>query len=407
MSSIVDNSSFRPYLLSHLRLILGRISSKHFEWQGTWKSSFLGLHGQLVSPDCSNLFSDMLYRPFQCSQIDLRRIAKNIPHANKIHRLTDLSRTEFSHRWSDRPFILTDPVKRWPCFRAWTIDSLLQQYGDIVFRAESVDWPLTKYIDYMINTSDENPLYLFDRNFVDKMRLIPGKDGDTYWTPDCFGKDLFTLLGDQRPDSRWLIIGPERSGSTFHKDPNATSAWNAVITGSKYWIMFPSTDRLPPPPGVYVSSDQSEVTSPLSIAEWLLTYHEEARHTAGCREGVCYAGEVLHVPSGWWHLVVNLEASIAITQNFIPEAHLSAALDFLKNKKKQISGFADHIEDPYTLFVKELENSRPDLLVTLEEKKDKKRKWDDLVREGADYNSEDVKTFSFGFGADISDENIP
>ena len=34
-------------------------------------------------------------------------------------------------------------------------------------------------------------------------------------------------------------MGPSRSGSTFHKDPNSTSAWNAVIRGSKKWIMYP------------------------------------------------------------------------------------------------------------------------------------------------------------------------
>ncbi len=62
--------------------------------------------------------------------------------------------------------------------------------------------------------------------------------------------------------------------------------------------MFPSSDDTPPPPGVFISEDQAEVTSPLSIAEWLLAYHTEARNTKGCLEGVCYEGEVLHVPSG-------------------------------------------------------------------------------------------------------------
>lgn len=47
-----------------------------------------------------------------------------------------------------------------------------------------------------------------------------------------------------------------------------------------------------------MSDDQSEVTSPLSIAEWLFSFHAEARKTKGCIEGICNEGEVLHVPSG-------------------------------------------------------------------------------------------------------------
>ena len=98
---------------------------------------------------------------------------------------------------------------------------MLQKYGDVKFRAEAVDWPLKIYVDYMNNNQDESPLYLFDRSFVEKMNLDVRKGGQ-YWPPETFGKDLFAVLGDQRPDSRWLIVGPERSGSTFHKDPNAT-----------------------------------------------------------------------------------------------------------------------------------------------------------------------------------------
>lgn len=261
-------------------------------------------------------------------------------------------------------------------------------------------------MDYMNDNSDESPLYLFDSNFVDKMNLNVGTDeSGAYWPPDCFGEDLFALLGDQRPESRWLIIGPERSGSTFHKDPNATSAWNAVLRGSKYWIMFPNAPSAPPPPGVYVSDDQSEVTSPLSIAEWLLTFHAEARQTKGCVEGVCGEGEVLHVPSGWWHLVVNLSPAIAITQNFTPRAHLAAALDFLKNKPEQISGFKDDVKDPYAVFVSKLKERHPDLLEQVIKEsaiEGKKRKWDEVVQE--ETSEAKGAAFSFGFGDDDNND---
>ncbi|KAL8774705.1 MAG: hypothetical protein Q9209_000644 [Squamulea sp. 1 TL-2023] len=188
------------------------------------------------------------------------------------------------------------------------------------------------------------------------------------------------------------------------------SAWNAVLTGSKYWIMFPSSPSDPPPPGVYVSEDQSEVTSPLSIAEWLIGFHSEARKTRGCREGICKEGEVLHVPSGWWHLVVNLSPSIAITQNFVPRAHLAKVLAFLKNKPEQVSGFKSDMNDPYDLFVSRLKKKHLDLqregLTEVESLRGgKKRKWEELIGSTRDQRLTSCG-FSFGFG-DGDEEEVP
>lgn len=73
----------------------------------------------------------------------------------------------------------------------------------------------------MNDNGDESPLYLGDSAFAEKMDLKIGQHGH-YWAPDCFGEDLFSVLGDDRPDSRWVLIGPKGSGSTFHLDPNAT-----------------------------------------------------------------------------------------------------------------------------------------------------------------------------------------
>ena len=128
--------------------------------------------------------------------------------------------------------------------------------------------------------------------------------------PAPFDEDLLSVMGDARPDYRWLIAGPARSGSTFHQDPNGTSAWNAVVTGAKAWIALHPSVRAPP--GVHVSADRAEVETPLSLAEWLMSYYAPCRarygptaadpRTPGLMvEGVCEAGEVVFIPSGWWH----------------------------------------------------------------------------------------------------------
>jgi hypothetical protein len=312
----------------------------------------------------------------------------------------------------NKPFILTSPVKQWPLYGKWTPEYLLKAYPDVKFRAEAVDWPMAKYMKYMSDNSDESPLYLFDRAFAEKIGITVGREAPNaaYWPPTCFGEDLFDVLGEHRPDHRWMIMGPKRSGSTFHKDPNATSAWNAVLTGSKYWLMFPSSASLPPPPGVILSEDHSEITSPLSIAEYLLTFHSLARQTPGACEGICYSGEVLHVPSGWFHLVLNLEDSLALTQNFVPMKKLGNVLYFLRDQRDQVSGFKDEVADQaFELFVEKLRERDPAILeegLKELEKKSKggRGKWEELTKSSEE---EESGGFSFGFGGDDDDADIP
>jgi len=72
------------------------------------------------------------------------------------------------------------------------------------------------------------------------------------------------------------------------------------------------------PPGVHPSPDGAEVACPVSIMEWFMNFYgackDWQRRPVEC---VCKAGDVVFVPNGWWHLVINLEDSIAITQNYV------------------------------------------------------------------------------------------
>ncbi len=201
-----------------------RSSPSNFKWQSTWRSTYLAPSPPLTAPiSCKDLFSDVLHRPFFCAHTPLKPYTTDIPASNAIPRLTNISASDFSANWTNKPFILTEPIREWPVYQKWSTSALLEKYSEVTFRAESVDWPLKTYVEYMNHNDDESPLYLFDRAFVEKMSLKVGREEEgEYWAPETFGEDLFVVLGEQRPDSRWLIVGPERSGSTFHKDPNAT-----------------------------------------------------------------------------------------------------------------------------------------------------------------------------------------
>ncbi|KAA1081678.1 hypothetical protein PGTUg99_027495 [Puccinia graminis f. sp. tritici] len=342
------------------------------DWRGSWRSSYIlkfisspkklgldRLSDRLPTDSIRvpNVFSDVLFQPILCVNHSISSIIAHLVGSRKfhsnIHKLTVKEPRAFQH--SNRPMILKELIEDWPAYsrsssHRWTLESLTQRYPNLQFRAESTLTTLEDYREYHDNCQlDESPVYLFDSQFVEKSSTTRYKRGlgDDFSVPEIFQQDLFSCLGDQRPDYRWLIIGPARSGSTWHIDPNGTSAWNAVITGKKYWICFPPHTT---PPGVIVNEDESEVESPLSISEWFLNYYEFAKKTYGSfakdpetrglmLEGVCEAGETFFVPSGWWHLVVNLEPSIAITQNFVSDNELGSVLHFMKHKPDQLSGF--------------------------------------------------------------------
>ncbi|CAG8460494.1 3654_t:CDS:2 [Acaulospora colombiana] len=316
-------------------------------WQGTWRLTFLKRSdpeynvntGHALCMD--NFYSDTLYQPFLYGSMRIEQFTS----VENIDRCKNLSLDDFINRYAktNLPVIITDVVTKWPAFGKWSMEYLVEKYGEILFRAEAIDIKLKNYARYSADTTEESPLYLFDKNFGNYCEGIL----EDFSVPDYFSEDFFRVLG-----------------STFHKDPNSTSAWNAVITGSKKWIMYPPNTL---PPGVFVSPDEAEVTAPVSLMEWYLNYYKGARKSdPRPLEGICRAGEIIFVPNGWWHMVVNLEDSIAITQNFVGSYNLPNVLRFLRDKPDQISGFSSKAwpnrEDIYNVFCEKFRESYPNVL---------------------------------------------
>lgn len=91
--------------------------------------------------------------------------------------------------------------------------------------------------------------------------------------------------------------------------------------------------------------DESEVTSPVSLMEWFSNFYASTQFPDDPAdrplEGICREGEIMFVPRGWWHAVVNLEDCIAITQNYVGSQNLKETMEFLYMKRDQVSGVAD------------------------------------------------------------------
>ncbi len=404
------------YVFSHIdsfwkNLVLLRFGGR-FRFAGaSWRETFVHMTTTKIQDHrpvrVLNFFSDLIYRPYLCTTMDLR---ESWLRMNNVPRRSELSRSDFLREFEipNKPVVLSGAAKKWRAYKKWTHDYLNRVSGSNTFNCGGFQVTFQNYLQYQSSNKpfEDQPLYLFAKGFCDK---IPELEKD-YESPSVFGEDLFSLLGTKRPDYRWLIVGPKKSASSFHIDPNGTSAWNAVISGAKRWIMFPPGIS---PPGVFASNDGADVSQPVSLMEWYLEFYDDEAMERSI-QFTAYPGDVVFVPSGWWHAVMNLEDTIAITQNFVGEGNLIKVLDFLKRKQDQVSGVGD--DDGRTLhdrFLECLRNKCPKLWSMVQDaatssSKSSGMKWSETVSKKQEKNgnvSGDSGGFSFGFSFDDEDDD--
>ena len=56
-------------------------------------------------------------------------------------------------------------------------------------------------------------------------------------------------------------------------------------------------------------------------------------------------GEIVYVPHGWWHCVINLEFTVALTQNYVGVHNLVDVTEFLNKRRGDVSGYSGCSDD--------------------------------------------------------------
>ena len=226
---------------------------------------------------------------------------------------------------------------------------------------------------------DDSPLYVFDSGFSDRK----GCDAvlGAFAPPRFCGRDdLFKLVGERRrPPYRWLLVGPERSGTCAHVDPLGTSAWNTaraprppsgpalgrerrrrrrtegsesrargarppdaasraqVLRGRKRWVLFePGTSKhVAKGSRLYDArkEDDEAVNYFVDILPRVRAAYPDARRIECVQE----PGETIFVPGGWWHAVINLDDTIGVTQNFASRTNFDAVWDKTRLGRKSMA----------------------------------------------------------------------
>ena len=144
--------------------------------------------------------------------------------------------------------------------------------------------------------------YLFDR------RAYPGL-ADDYKHPPPFERPEFTRSRPQREANALFYHGVAGTGTFCHQH---SSAYNAMLWGRKRWFLFP--------PSAHVGAAEPPFVqhAPTDMATWLnTTLPSLPTKPAQC---VQEPGELLWLPDGFLHCVLNLRESVGVAIEIGPEA---------------------------------------------------------------------------------------
>eukprot|EP01033_Poteriospumella_lacustris_P009713 gene9713-6951_t len=288
-------------------------------------------------------------------------VNQNYP-IQEVERL-DIRRTsvdEFRQRFENQylPCVIrgVPHAEQWSAVENWNMRSLRRRYKNHLFKCGEDDdgykikIKLRYFVEYMKHNQDDSPLYIFDANYdeYDDSKAILSD----YAVPSLFPEDLFSLIGEKRrPPYRWFLLGPERSGTEVHIDPLGTSAWNTLLVGRKRWVLFPPGTPRDIVKGKTVMQPGEDDEAVNFFVDHLPRIRERYGGEIAMYEFIQYPGETVFVPGGWWHGVINLDDTIAITQNYCSSANFDRVWKSTRSGRKKMA----------VSWLKRLRIHRPDL----------------------------------------------
>lgn len=263
---------------------------------------------------------------------DYSMLAKTPLLVDKVH-CSLLSLQEFIDSY-ERPSLpcIIDGIpdqEEWLAVHKWNSqnkDYFINHLGKCMFKVgesdsgKDVKVMLKDFLKYMSKNDDDSPLKVFDGSFYNnEVASILLQD---FKVPSYFQDDLFRLVGERRrPPYRWFLIGPARSGTCMHIDPLGTSAWNTLLQGRKRWVLMSPNTPKHVAKGVHLVRPGEDREAINYFVDIIPRIKETYGHMVNVIEFTQNPMETVFIPGGWWHAVLNLEDTIAVTQNFCSQVN--------------------------------------------------------------------------------------
>lgn len=272
--------------------------------------------------------------------------------AFQIERREKLSYEEFAadYLYPLKPVIIKDALLDWKALGRWTPEFFKREFGNMKIRvgddlrgkvgyqggSQPVEYTMESFIDCVLQSTPENPAPYFRNQIL--YDLFPSLKQDIEPLPEYFEPnwlpDFFLLSYVRRVLNRGaaieLYIGG-RGGSfpVLHYDGAGTHAFLMQLYGQKEFIVY--------------SPDQEEFLYPSKEKLNLSMINDLDRPDlqrfplfakAQASKFILEPGELLFIPSHWWHTTKMLSPCISISMNVLNESNWHELVSFVARGRK-------------------------------------------------------------------------
>jgi hypothetical protein len=276
----------------------------------------------------------------------------------EIDRRANLSQAEFLEKYlyPKKPVVITDAMCEWTALSRWTPEFFKATFGDMKFTIDqgtkagndyrnqpgSVEYTMRQFIDLVLESSVRNPApYFRNRVFYD---LFPTLAHDIDPLPEYFEPNWLPehyLVGPMgrvlnRGAALELYIGGE--GASFpvlHYDGGGTHAFLMQIYGRKKFIVYPPEQEI----YLYPSLENPNFSTVNSLDNPdLQKFPLFANATA--TTFILEPGELLFVPSHWWHTTKMLTPSITLSINTANQSNWHELVSYYRTRRRGLVSIA-------------------------------------------------------------------
>lgn len=333
-----------------------------FEGFVTWNGMAF-FRRQTAKELCAARFSargTSLYMPVQ----QLRKAASgdcalpsNLPEvvfegARPVDKRSRVSQQEMMQRFlRSQPIVLTDAQDTWRAKEKWTFEWFARNFGkdempvsDLAPFFPNVDRgvmttamvSMNEYVRYVIGLPNAiRPLQktkeqVFYGNgwtpFKDFEDLLLDASDRLYCVQDTVPRGGQTK--DFNNTLTKIFLGPAGTVSRLHHDTFSTHVWLAQIRGRKQFICFPPDDS-----ENLHADEQEENGGRVSMFDPAAPDYERFPRARKARaySVVVEEGEVVVLPSQWWHWAKSLTPSVTLMRNFMNDTNMNEYMQWRQN----------------------------------------------------------------------------